>query len=300
MKHLILTIATFLTTSLTAQLDILNDFDKWTFTNTAGVETYGAMTTTLLGTYGYKNNDTTFLNSPTYEANGEIEVSYRVEGIIEKKQDFMFFQYRVNGVEWIRLARFSGVKDKNKTHLIEAYGDLEFRFILVTNECINTYYDNCFQEYLYYYDIPSWSLYSGGDALPVVFGGANLDCEGLTWYTHSEYNASHFTVTTQGVISNSSEFNGEDNKTIVPASGYSTSLREYWSRLDLRGEHLITLSQTDFDGTTDILWEGYYSNCSEQPKEVKNVYNLQGQEVGIDYAGLKIIHYTDGTIQKIK
>ena len=63
---------------------------------------------------------------------------------------------------------------------------------------------------------------------------------------------------------------------------------------------MITLSQTDFDGTTEVLWSGYFSNCDKQPKEIKNVYNLQGQEVGIDYAGLKIIHYTDGTIQKIK
>ena len=300
MKHLILTIATFLTTSLTAQLDILNDFDKWTFTNTAGLEPYGAMTTTLAGSNGYKNNDTTFLTSPIYQMNGEVELSYRVEGIIEKKRDFMYLEYRVNNVEWIRLSKFSGSKSKNKYKLIEAYGDVEFRFILVTNECINTYYDNCFQERLYYYDIPSWSLYSGGDALPVVFGGAELDCEGLTWYTHSEYNASHFTVSTQGVVSGSSEFNGKDKETTIPASGYSTSLREYWSRLDLRGEHLITLSQTDFDGTTEVLWSGYYSNCSEQPKEIKNVYNLQGQEVSIDYEGLKIIHYTDGTIQKIK
>ena len=177
MKYLILTITTFLTTSLTAQLDIQNDFDKWTFTNTAGLEPYGVITTTLTGGSPYNNNDTTFMLSPVYEFNGEVELSYKVEGIIEKKRDFMYLEYIVNGVKWIRIGKFSGSKDKNKSKLIEAYGSVQFRFILVTDECKNTYYDNCFQERLYYYDIPSWSLYSGGDALPVVLNEAFLDCD---------------------------------------------------------------------------------------------------------------------------
>ena len=49
MNKLITTLAILLSTTLNAQLNIYNDFESWTFTNSAGLEPYGAITTTLAG-----------------------------------------------------------------------------------------------------------------------------------------------------------------------------------------------------------------------------------------------------------
>ena len=74
MNKIITTLAILLSTTLFAQLDITNDFESWTFTNTAGLEPYGAITTTLSGGGAYPNNDTTLMLSPWYEVAGDLEI----------------------------------------------------------------------------------------------------------------------------------------------------------------------------------------------------------------------------------
>ena len=140
MNKLITTLAILLSTSLSAQLDITNDFESWTFTNSAGLEPYGAITTTLAGGTPYPNNDTTTMTSPLYNVSGDLEIEFTINGIIEVGYDFMLVQYSL-GNHWVTLDSFTGDKPSRDFQLfLEAIeGTIQFRFALVADHSVNTY-----------------------------------------------------------------------------------------------------------------------------------------------------------------
>ncbi len=299
MKHLILTLATILTTSLTAQLEVYNDFDAWTFNNSAGVESYNAVTTTLTGGQPYPNNDSTFMESPIYDVNGDLTVSFDVLGIIEYGYDVMYFQYNLNNAGWSTLNTYTGFQDKAQEFTLEAVASIQFRFLLVTDESINSYYTNshngnfCPTRNLFYYDIFNWTLESEGEALPVEFGELGADCSSVWWNTISEWNNSHFELeySVDGFIWVwVATINAKGNSThnTIYSVNYTNSNHKYFK-----------LTQYDFDGASEEL--GIVSvECGDEGKTIIGIYNLQGQEVTMDSTGIKIIRYSDNTIKKIQ
>lgn len=299
MKTLITTIAILLTTSLTAQLNINNDFDSWSFTNTAGLENYNAITTTLSGGQPYPNNDSVIMSSPIYDVNGDLTISYDVLGIVEQGYDFMYFQYNLNGSGWSTLDTYTGYVDKSKEYLLESVNSIQFRFILVTDESINFYYSNghsngdyCPTRNLFYYDVFNWSLGSDGGALPVEFGSLDADCNTVWWNTFSEWNSSHFELeySTDGIIwvwVSTVHAQGNSVQNTIYNVSYTNSNHKYFR-----------LTQYDYDGASEML--GVVSvDCGNEEKTIQGIYNLQGQKVTMDSTGIKIIRYSDHTIEKI-
>ena len=304
MNKLITTLAILLSTTLYAQLDITNDFESWTFTNTAGLESYGAITTTLTGGSPYLNSDTTLMVSPTYYPNGNLDINFTLNGVIEDGFDYMYFQYNM-GNEWITLDSYTGEQvNKDFNHYLESVdGDIAFRFALVTDYSVNTYGkprpNQCnVSEYLFYFDVTSWDIF-GDNALPVEMAYFYADCEGVFWGTQSESNSDYFMIAY-----------GEDGTNFnvvreVGASGFSNTLVEY-SIDNTYGEGYFVILRVDIDGFTEAT-ETIAVDCISSTdtslninnKEIQGYYNLMGQEVSPNATGVKIILYTDGTSKKV-
>jgi hypothetical protein len=117
----------------------------------------------------------------------------------------------------------------------------------------------------------------------------------LYWSTASEDNNDYFNIekTRDGKIWNSiSNIKGAGNS--------STQL--YYSFVDEDVENIINyyrLKQTDYDGKfkySDII---SIDNRNSNPKKIDKITNTLGQEVDIEYKGLVIIRYTNGSSEKI-
>jgi len=301
MNKIITSLAILLSTTLYAQLDITNDFESWTFTNTAGLEPYGAITTTLAGGGAYPNNDTTLMVSPWYEVAGDLEIDFKVTGFIERNYDYMRFQYNL-GNGWVTLKSMTG--NKNNRHyslFLEAVeGMIQFRFALVTDESVNTYgskhSNGCGFINLMYYDVSCWNLWSD-NALPVEFGGQESDCNTIKWWTESEQNSSHFIV---GHSYDGIEWSLLDS---VVSVGFSNSITTYIVNHNTGGG-FFKIVQVDIDGSMDYLGDFEIGcNLSVDPlhnnKTIEGYYNTMGQKITPDTKGLKIVRYTDGTTKTI-
>jgi len=304
MKKLITSLAILLSTTLSAQINAFNDFGSWTFNNTAGLESYGAITTTLTGGSPYLNSDTTTMTSPTYYPNGNIDINFTLNGVIEDGFDYMYFQYNM-GNEWITLESYTGEQvNKDFNHYLESVdGAITFRFALVTDYSVNTYGkprpNQCnLNEYLFYFDVTSWDIF-GDNALPVEMAYFYADCEGVFWGTQSESNSDYFMIAY-----------GEDGTNFnvvreVGASGFSNTLVEY-SIDNTYGEGYFVILRVDVDGFTEAT-ETIAVDCISSTdtslninnKEIQGYYNLMGQEISPNATGVKIILYTDGTSKKV-
>ena len=117
----------------------------------------------------------------------------------------------------------------------------------------------------------------------------------LYWSTTSEDNNDYFNIekTRDGKIWNSiSNIKGAGNS--------STQL--YYSFVDEDVENIINyyrLKQTDYDGKfkySDII---SIDNRNSNTKKIDKITNTLGQEVDIEYKGLVIIRYTNGSSEKI-
>tara|TARA_R110001592_G_scaffold39424_2_gene129735 strand:- start:789 stop:1697 length:909 start_codon:yes stop_codon:yes gene_type:complete len=301
MNKLITTLAILLSTTLYAQLDITNDFESWTFTNTAGLEPYGAITTTLAGGGAYPNNDTILMTSPLYEVAGDLEIDFKVNGFVERNYDYMKLQYNL-GSGWINLKSMTGNKNyKNYSLLLESVeGMIQFRFALVTDHSVNTYGERtpngCGSINLMYYDVSSWNLWSD-NALPVEFGGHESDCGEITFWTESEQNSSHF------IVLHSSNGLDWDIIDYINAMGFSNTTKTY--RVDNNlGGGFFQIIQVDIDGEHEVF--GAFEidcNLSIDPlhnnKQIEGYYNTMGQKITPDTRGLKIVRYTDGSTKTI-
>jgi len=301
MNKIITTLAILLSTTLYAQLDITNDFESWTFTNTAGLEPYGAITTTLAGGGAYPNNDTTLMTSPYYEVAGDLEIDFKVNGFIEKNYDYVYVQYSL-GSGWITIKSITGYKNyKNYSLFLEAVeGMIQFRFALVTDHSVNAYGkqrpNGCGYTNLMYYDVSYWNLWSD-NALPVEFGGQESDCNSIVFYTESEQNSLYFSI--------EHSYDGLEWTEIqaLGAMMWSNELTRYEISHD-KGGGFFRIVQVDIDGASETF--GAFEidcNLSVDPlhnnKTVEGYYNTMGQKITPDTQGLKIVRYTDGSTKTI-
>ena len=289
MNKLITTLAIFLSTTLGAQLNINNDFNDWTFTNTAGLEPYGAITTTLDGGTPYLNSAVTTMTSPVYTSSGNIDIQFYLFGLIETGYDFMYFEYST-GSGWITLGGYTSAQNSSYDFYLESVvGDIQFRFALVTDGSINTY-GAYLNQSLYYYDIFEWNL-SNDNALPVVFDYMGADCESISWGTQSESSSSHYILETS-----------TDGYTWlyydrVEAQGFTNSYTDYSVVNNNTNANYFRLTQYDFDGANEVL--SINSVECGGTKSIQGYYNLMGQEVSPESQGVKIILYKDGSSQKV-
>lgn len=122
----------------------------------------------------------------------------------------------------------------------------------------------------------------------------NIDDENvINWVTASERNNDYFTVehSTDGynwIVLSKIDGGGTDN---------SGNMYEYIDNNYSRTVNYYRLKQTDFDGASDYFNIVAVDN-SLKNKEIYKIYNMMGQEVDLEYVGLKIIQYTDNTTEK--
>ena len=264
------------------------DYSKWSFTNTAGLEPYGAITTTLKEGLPYFNNETAIMKSPKYNYSGSIQVSFIVKGRIQKNHDFMYFDVKIDGT-WVELDSYTH-KQKNKlyTYTIEDISNsVKFRFRLVADCDINTY--NCGRDY-YYYDVKDFTI-TEDVALPVTMGDMDFNCEELSWFTESERNSSHFLI-----------YYSEDGVNFneiydINSAGNSNEIVHY-SVENYKGEGYFYIQQFDIDGKSEVF-DTIYVKCNSSKKQIESVYDINGNKTTLDANGLKIVKYTDGTTTKI-
>tara|TARA_R110001632_G_scaffold40847_1_gene102502 strand:- start:635 stop:1534 length:900 start_codon:yes stop_codon:yes gene_type:complete len=298
MKKLILTLAILISGTVTAQINAVDDFGSWTFNNTAGLEPYGAITTTLDYGNPYPNSDTTTMTSPIYYSSGNIDINFTLEGVIENGYDYMYFQYNIGG-DWVTLESYTGTEQSidYNYYLESVYGNVSFRFALVSDASVNTY-STWFYTSLYYFDVFDFTAIQD-NSLPVEMDYFYADCEGIFWGTQSEFNSDYFMI---AYSDDGTNFNVVRE---VGASGFSTTLIEY-SIDNSYGEGYFIILRVDVDGFTEAT-EAIAVDCISSTdtslninnKEIQGYYNLMGQEVSPNATGVKIILYTDGTSKKV-
>jgi hypothetical protein len=144
---------------------------------------------------------------------------------------------------------------------------------------------------------------------PYVFGGTSLpiellyfsrdlydDCVVLYWATASESNNDYFIV--------DKSVTGYDWKviSIVDGSLNSSNIKQYsYKDYDIytNGIFYYRLTQVDINGDREIFDIISVFINNRKLKKISKVNNILGQDVDLDYNGLKIITYEDGTIEKM-
>jgi hypothetical protein len=125
-------------------------------------------------------------------------------------------------------------------------------------------------------------------------GESYVDYNLIKWVTASEINNDYFTIERSLDGINFIILNNVDG------AGTSTSIRNY-SLSDYQPNDITyyRLRQTDFNGdnkTSEIIAVTRMSN--DKDLKVIGVYNLMGQEVTEEYDGIKVYHFSNGSIVK--
>lgn len=140
----------------------------------------------------------------------------------------------------------------------------------------------------------------GGTALPIelLYFTRDLyeDCVILYWATASESNNDYFIV--------DKSVTGYDWKviSIVDGSLNSSNIKQYsYKDYDIytNGIFYYRLTQVDINGDREIFDIISVFINNRKLKKISKVNNILGQDVDLDYNGLKIITYEDGTIEKM-
>lgn len=157
----------------------------------------------------------------------------------------------------------------------------------------------------YYFAISSRVMGTGpftvcfGAALPIElisFDGYNdEDVNKLSWVTATEINNDYFSIerSTDGMF--------WESIAIVEGNGNSNTPIMYQYEDDSHQDtvNYYRLKQVDFNGDYEVFDAIAIDNTPEEPAELVRIINFMGQDVGIDYRGLKVYIYSDGTIKKI-
>lgn len=140
------------------------------------------------------------------------------------------------------------------------------------------------------------------DANPVILPvelisfDANIkdDFNSLKWTTSTERNNDYF------ILERSND--GENWELIhrEKGAGNSSSILNYKYKDYTRRDEInyYRLSQVDFDGAKETF-RMLAVNNSMDARHVVRVVNLMGQEVELEYKGMKIVYYSDGTTNKV-
>jgi len=307
MKNLLLILSLLLGLNTFAQFPITEDFNvgtPWTFVNGSGTQWYGGTeyyATTNLGTTPYPNGSTVTITSPVYDLTdciGLMTVSFPLFGVIENGYDFMYFEYFDGGV-WNTTQTFTGFQNATFTYTTIPNTATQFRFRLVTDATVNTYFTfSPPSTNVYYYDIASFSIICDA-VLPielVEFNGYNEDnVNRLYWITASELNNDYFLL--------ERSTNGIDWREVskVGGAGNSNSMMEYRYDDDtyLDSLNYYRLTQVDFDGKSETFKVIAIDNRDNSNRVLVKVVNLMGQEVDEYQTGLVLEIYSDGTTRKL-
>ncbi len=139
---------------------------------------------------------------------------------------------------------------------------------------------------------------TGATALPIellYFKGKSInDGNLLEWETASETNNDYFTIYRSGYPI--------DWNPIAKIDGVGTSPHNHYYRyidIDFLNEiSYYYISQTDFDGRYKNFHIISIDNRRIVPELIR-ITNTLGQDITIDTPGIKILHYSDGTIVKL-
>lgn len=125
------------------------------------------------------------------------------------------------------------------------------------------------------------------------FGIKYNDVNMIKWEVASEVNNDYFS------IERSLDGNEWETIQVIDGAGNSTEQRKY-AILDERFSlevNYYRLKQTDFDGAFEISQIISIDNRI-MTKEIIAIHNFLGENVTLEYSGIKIIQYSDGTIEK--
>lgn len=127
------------------------------------------------------------------------------------------------------------------------------------------------------------------------FSVENVDNENVVnWVTASERDNDYFT------IEHSSDGYNWNSIGKIDGGGTNNSGNMYvYIHEDFyMGVNYYRLKQTDYNGESETFEIISIDNSIKQ-KEIMKVYNMMGQEVNLEYIGLKIIIYSDGSTKKL-
>ena len=136
------------------------------------------------------------------------------------------------------------------------------------------------------------------NSLPIellYFKGKQIDNGNLIeWVTATETNNNYFKLYRSGYPIKWNEVSKVDGVGTSSFSHYYRYIDEYF----ISEISYYYLSQTDFDGRSKDFYIISVHNNKIKPVII-SITNTLGQEVNIEFLGLKFIHYSDGTIVKI-
>jgi hypothetical protein len=116
----------------------------------------------------------------------------------------------------------------------------------------------------------------------------------VEWVTETEINNDYFRL--------ERSYDGENWVVLDKINGIGTTqVQQKYNYIDRGFENEINyykLTQIDFDGTEYNKGIISVDNRKEK-KEIIGIYNALGQNVTLEFEGMKIIHYSDGSIKKI-
>jgi len=117
----------------------------------------------------------------------------------------------------------------------------------------------------------------------------------ITWITATETNNNYFTI--------ERSYDATNWEVVRYINGHGTSSTpiqyETYDYTIKDGVVYYRLIQTDFDGKFTISGVIYVNIETVKQKQVVKIVNILGQEVNIDYKGIKYIFYNDNTINII-
>lgn len=132
-------------------------------------------------------------------------------------------------------------------------------------------------------------------ALPISlisFTGENIDDRNiLTWVTGSETNNDYFTL--------DRSIDGVYFEKIATVKALNTgSMYEFADETFENAVNYYRLSQTDFDGTLRVVGD-IIAIDNREDKVIVGIFDLSGRRVGLDYLGIKVVIFSDGTREVI-
>lgn len=128
----------------------------------------------------------------------------------------------------------------------------------------------------------------------ISFEGKNIsNYNNIQWTTATEINNSHFVLERSTDASNWKEIDRMDGTNQHETVTYVVNDKTF--------EHVVNyyrLTQVDFDGSTKYSDIIAINNNKDIPTVIK-IRNILGQEVTNDFKGIKIVYYSNGTVQKV-
>ena len=130
--------------------------------------------------------------------------------------------------------------------------------------------------------------------LPVELISFEATCSEISWSTATEINNDHFTI-----FYSDDDYIWEEYTT-VDGHGNSNANNQYRVFAPIESGY-YKLTQTDFDGKTEVLGIEHVE-CDEKPKkEIQAIFNFYGKYIGNKLpvnTGMYIIKYKDGSFEK--